>query len=129
ICDWSYGKMYAMHLTPDGAAYTATAEEFVSGAPLPLTDLVVNPKDGALYFAIGGRRTQSGLYRVTYAGKESTAPLANLRDQPGGAPGPLHALRRQLESFHGRQDPAAVETAWPHLNHADRYVRSAARIA
>src|SRR5206468_9850774 len=22
ICDWSYGKMYAMHLTPDGAAYS-----------------------------------------------------------------------------------------------------------
>jgi hypothetical protein len=23
ICDWSYGKMYAVHLRPDGAGYTA----------------------------------------------------------------------------------------------------------
>ena len=45
----------------------------VSLPPLPLTDIVVNPKDGAMYFAIGGRNTMSGLYRVTYVGKESTA--------------------------------------------------------
>src|SRR5262249_28653556 len=68
ICDWSYGKLYAMHLTPKGSAYTATFEEFLSGTPLPLTDIVVNPKDGAMYFTIGGRKTKSGLYRVTYDG-------------------------------------------------------------
>jgi len=33
-----------------------------------------SPEDGAMYFTIGGRRVQSGLYRVTYTGKESTAP-------------------------------------------------------
>ena len=74
ICDWSYGKLYAVHLTPEGAAYTGEAEEFVSGTPLPLTDVVIQPEDGAMYFAIGGRNTQSGLYRVTYTGSESTAP-------------------------------------------------------
>jgi putative heme-binding domain-containing protein len=123
-CDWSYGKMYAVHLTPDGAAYKAEAEEFLNGSPLPLTDVVVNPRDGALYFTIGGRQTQSGLYRVTYVGKESTEP-----SKGGPAPGPLHALRRQLESFHGRQDPKAVETAWPYLGHEDRFIRYAARVA
>ena len=46
-CDWSYGKLYAVHLTPHGATYKAEAEEFLSGSPLPLTDLVVNPKDRA----------------------------------------------------------------------------------
>jgi putative heme-binding domain-containing protein len=124
ICDWSYGKLYAVHLTPDGAAYKAEAEEFLSGSPLPLTDVVVNPADGVLYFAIGGRRTQSGLYRVTYTGAASTAP-----SQGGPVPGPLHALRRQLEAFHGRPDAKAVETAWPYLGHEDRYVRFAARVA
>src|SRR5262245_26061655 len=59
INDWSYGKLYAVHLKPDGASYTGQVEEFISGSPLPLTDIVVNPKDGALYFAIGGRKTQS----------------------------------------------------------------------
>jgi putative heme-binding domain-containing protein len=125
ICDWSYGKMYAVHLKPAGSAYQAELEEFISGNPLPLTDLVINPKDGAMYFAIGGRKTQSGLYRVTYAGKES-------KDQPGGKEGEsveLRGLRRKLEAFHGQADPKAVETVWPHLGHADRYIRFAARVA
>jgi putative heme-binding domain-containing protein len=125
MCDWSYGKMYAVQLTPEGSAYKAELEEFLNGSPLPLTDLVVNPKDGALYFTIGGRKTQSGLYRVTYVGSESTAP------SPGGPPpGPLHQLRHALESFQtlGKdQSPVAVGSAWPHLNHEDRFIRFAAR--
>src|SRR4051812_13748273 len=124
ICDWSYGKLYAIHLQQDGAGYTATREEFATGAPLPLTDIVINPTDGAMYFAVGGRKTQSGLYRVTYTGSESTAPLAGeekLND--------LQLLRRKLEAFHGKKDPAAVETAWPYLGHADRFIRAAARAA
>ena len=32
-----------------------------------------------MYFAIGGRKTTSGLYRVTYDGPESTAPAAARR--------------------------------------------------
>ena len=24
ICDWSFGKLYAIHLTPEGASYTGT---------------------------------------------------------------------------------------------------------
>jgi putative heme-binding domain-containing protein len=129
MCDWSYGKLYAVHLTPDEAAYKAEAEEFLSGSPLPLTDVVVNPKDGALYFTIGGRKTQSGLYRVIYAGKEST----QRQREPGllakGGPGPLYVKRWQLETFHGHQDPKALETAWPYLGHKDRFIRFAARVA
>jgi putative heme-binding domain-containing protein len=124
MCDWSYGKLYAMHLTPDGSAYKGEIEEFLNGTPLPLTDVVVNPVDGALYFTIGGRRTQSGLYRVTYIGKESTEPSAG-----GSAPGPLHALRHRLEAYHGRIDPDAIDAAWPYLGHEDRFVRYAARVA
>ena len=74
VCDWSYGKLYAVHMTPDGSVNKGTAEEFVSGTPLPLTDITVNPTDGAMYFTTGGRKVQSGLYRVTYTGSESTAP-------------------------------------------------------
>ncbi len=122
--DWSWGKLYAVHLTPDGASYTATKEEFISGAPLPLTDAIINPKDGAMYFAIGGRRVQSGVYRVTYTGRESTAP-----DTEKPASSPARDLRRSLEAFHGKKDPAAIAQAWPHLAHADRHIRWAARIA
>jgi putative heme-binding domain-containing protein len=38
-------------------------------------------------------------------------------------------LRRQLEGFHGAPNAAAVATVWPHLNHADRHIRYAARMA
>jgi putative heme-binding domain-containing protein len=124
MCDWSYGKLYAVHLTPEGSAYKAELEEFLSGQPLALTDVVVNLKDGALYFTIGGRRTQSGLYRVTYVGKESTAPA---RGDDRGAE--ARALRHKLEAFHGKKDPRAVESAWPYLGHPDRFVRFAARVA
>ncbi|HUY93262.1 MAG TPA: c-type cytochrome [Pirellulales bacterium] len=124
ILDWSWGKMYAVHLEPSGSTYKATKEDFVSGAPLPLTDAIIHPGDGAMYFAIGGRKVQSGLYRVTYVGEESTAPAPATP-----ALNELARLRRQLESFHGRQDPDAVAAAWPHLDHADRFIRWAARTA
>ena len=124
MCDWSYGRMFAMHLTPEGSGYKAEVEEFVTGVPMPLTDIVVNPKDGALYFAIGGRDAQSGLYRVTYVGKESTAPSKG--DDRGAE---ARALRHKLEAFHGKADPNAVATAWPYLGHEDRYIRFAARTA
>ena len=83
LCDWSYGKLYALHLAPKGSTYAGELEEFVAGTPLALTDVVVNPKDGAMYFAVGGRNTQSGLYRVTYHGGEPTAPAGTERRAGG----------------------------------------------
>ncbi len=124
LCDWSYGKLYAAHLKPEGSSYNAQVEEFITGAPLPLTDLVVNPLDGALYFAIGGRKVTSGLYRVTYQGDEATTASAT---QMAGAD--LRALRKSLEAFHGVADPTAVAAAWPNLAHPDRFIRTAARVA
>jgi putative heme-binding domain-containing protein len=124
MCDWSYGKLYALHLTPDQSAYKAENEEFLNGTPLPLTDVVVNPKDGALYFTIGGRNTQSGLYRVTYVGKESTAEA-----KPDDAGAEMRSLRHRIESFHGHKDPKAVAEVWPYLSHPDRFIRFAARVA
>ena len=122
--DWSWGKLYAIHIEPDGASYKATKEEFLSGSPLPLTDAIIHPQDGAMYFAIGGRKVQSGLYRVTYAGNEDTTP-------PPWITRPAHfpTLRRELEAFHGRQDAQAIAKAWPHLGHGDRSIRWAARTA
>jgi putative heme-binding domain-containing protein len=124
ILDWSWGKLHAVHLEASGGTYMATREEFLSGSPLPLTDAIIHPVDGAMYFAIGGRRVQSGLYRLTYIGNESTAAVT-------GAAMPTAAakLRHELEAFHGRKDPRAVNAAWPHLAHADRFVRWAARTA
>lgn len=126
ICDWTFGTMYAIHIQPRGASYAATKEEFVSRTPLPLTDVAVAP-DGTLCFTVGGRGTQSELFRVVYTGTEPTEP-AIAKNTTTIA---MHDLRHQLEAFHTKQaDPKpAVELAFPNLNHPDRFIRYAARIA
>lgn len=124
--DWSWGKIYAIHLSPNdsGSSYTATKEEFLSGSPLPVSDAIILPSDGAMYFSIGGRRVQSGLYRVTYKGKESTLAVERKPTSPLKLD-----LRRQLEAFHGAENPLAINAAWPHLDNPDRFIRWAARTA
>ena len=124
INDWTYGTMYAVHLEQDGASYKATTEEFVSGKPLALTDVVINPGDGHMYFMVGGRRSQSALYRISYVGKESTAPAQ------AATPTSELQLRRELEALHETGvGEEAIAKAWPQLSHADRFVRYAARVA
>ncbi|MDG2125508.1 MAG: DUF1080 domain-containing protein, partial [Verrucomicrobiales bacterium] len=123
VLDWSWGKIYACHLEPSGSTYTATKEEFVTGGPLPVTDAIIHA-DGSMYFAIGGRRVQSGLYRVSYTGSESTKPVdLTARSTPE------RDLRHKLEAFHGKQVPSAAQTVWPHLSSDDRFIRAAARTA
>ncbi|MEZ6090235.1 MAG: c-type cytochrome [Pirellulaceae bacterium] len=124
--DWTFGTIYAIHLIPDGSSYTARSELFVAGVPLPVTDATVG-SDGHLYFTVGGRGTQSGLYRVRYVGSQSTAPM-----QTAALPSDIveaRGTRAKLESFHGLKDDAAVDTAWPHLSSTDRFIRNAARVA
>ena len=121
--DWSFGIIYAVYPKLNGASYTATGEEFVSGSPLPLTDGAIGP-DGAMYFLTGGRRLESDLYRVYYAGNESkdVKPIpAELSD--------AQKTRRKLEALHGAAKAGAVEEAWPYLKDKDRHIRYAARIA
>ena len=77
-----------------------------------------------MYFAIGGRKTQSALYRVTYTGAEPVTPAAAVQPRAEAL------LRRQLEALHNAEaGPKAVELAWPHLAHPDRFVRFAAPVA
>lgn len=125
--DWSFGIIYAIELTNQGATYTGQREEFLSGLPLPLTDGVIGP-DGALYFMTGGRRLDSDLYRVYY---NDTAD--------GAQEAPVHKgtlteteenkIRKKLEAYHVGPKEGAVDFAWPYLNHDDRFIRYAARIA
>ena len=125
ICDWTFGTMYAIHLTPSGSTYTAEKEEFVARNALPLTDMTIS-KDGAIYFAVGGRGGQSELYRVTYTGNEATDPV-DATDAAGAAE---RKIRRQLEAFHAPQkNPAsAIDLALRYLGSTDRFIRYAARI-
>ncbi len=128
ILDWTFGTMYAIHIEPEGSSYKATKEEFVARTPLPLTDAVVG-KDGALYFTVGGRGTQSELYRVVYTGDESTAPVDAKDTNPKTVE--LRTLRHQLEALHrdGPVDSKSKDLILKNLGHEDRHIRYAARVA
>lgn len=123
IFDWSFGTIYWTRLEAKGSSYTGEVEEFLTGVPLPLTDGVAGP-DGSLYFVTGGRNLDSFVIRVAYVGDEDTSPAPvqpNVNE--------LQELRRSLEAWHGQENADALEDAWPYLNHPDRHVRFAARIA
>jgi putative heme-binding domain-containing protein len=102
IQDWAYGKIIAVHLEKSGASYTGRSEVFLKGRPLNVTGLEFGP-DGAMYFTTGGRRTQSGLYRVTWAGPSETTRPA-------------------------KAAPQSVADLWTRLNDPDHWVRYTARV-
>jgi putative heme-binding domain-containing protein len=123
ILDWTYSTIYSVELTPEGASYRGNKADFVTGSPLPVTDAIFG-NDGAFYFTAGGRGTESSLYRVSYVGKESTAPVTT-GDSDGRE---ARALRQQLEAWHGNVG-GDINVMLKHLSHADRFIRYAARIA
>jgi len=125
MADWQHGRILTVTLTPRGATYEADDELFAEGGPLNVCDMTFGP-DGHLYFITGGRGSQSGLYRVRYVGPE----------EPEFAPPPptdgaatAHPLRHRLEACHTRPCPESLDLIWENLAHADRWVRSAARVA
>jgi putative heme-binding domain-containing protein len=136
ICDWTYGRLIAVHLKPNGATYGGSWENFVAPkslhtkqrkTPLNMTDELIG-EDGALYFITGGRGTVADLFRVSYTGSEPAAPVAasQLHDADGSE---ARELRHKLEAFNVKADPAAIDFAWPNLNSPDRFIRFAARLA
>jgi putative heme-binding domain-containing protein len=129
VCDWAYGRILAVHMTPRGASYECHAEEFIRGRPLNVTDLTIGP-DGALYFSTGGRKTQSGLYRVDFVGEMPPEIIVSDEDRRSQrAAADARKTRRSLETFHGNQTPGAIEQAWPHLQSDDVWIAHAARVA
>ena len=140
IADWSYGNIYAVHLTEDGASYAGDYETFATAAPLPVTDMVIH--NGAMFLTIGGRETQSGLYRISYTGApdgeaaqaDADANAVSLEDAKLQAQS-LRVLRSQIERLHVADADlpvsadAATAMALEFLSHEDRSIRFASRIA
>lgn len=123
ICDWSYGNLWAVFINPDGSSYKGEAMPFVSGSPFPVTGAMVNEVDGSLIVQTGARATTQ-LYRITYTGKESTAPTKSDTTYKAA-----RDTRKSLEAFHGKADAKAVPAAWSYLDSQDRATRFAARTA
>lgn len=127
--DWTYGRILAVHLTPRGSSYLLTAETFLKGRPLNVTDLDFAP-DGSMYIVTGGRTTQSALYRIRHVGamrndrRLETAQEKSRRRFTAAARG----TRRQLESYlESEVDADAFSMVWSHLANADPRIRYAAR--
>ena len=124
--DWSYGIIYHIGLEAEGSSYKGTVEEFISGSPLPLTDGLIG-NDGAMYFLTGGRKIESDLYRVYYGDNDLKADPLNSKESADVTE--ARKIRKQLEAFQEKPDPAALGIAWRYLNNKDRFIRYAARIA
>jgi len=119
IDDSSYGNLWAVLMTPEGSTYKGQVTPFVSGRPFGVYGIIVNPTDGTLLLAAG-----SQLYRISYSGSEPTTPT-----QPDTIYAARRNLRKSIEQYHGKNDPAAVDAAWPYLGDPDPAIRFAARTA
>lgn len=85
VMDWTYGKVYALPLTPNGSSWSTEPIEIMSAvgqhgfAP---TDIEVGPA-GEIYVAVGGRGTRGGVYCIRPAVKNPED-----RPWPGGTGNP-----------------------------------------
>ena len=128
--DWAYGRIVAIHLTPNGSSYLGSGEVFLEGRPLNVTDLDFD-EDGAMWFITGGRKTNSTLYRIRYTGEKKSAvsEVGEQARESSRFSAAAREVRKRLERFHGRIDPAAVAEVWPYLGDPDPWIRNAARVA
>ncbi|MFP6872965.1 MAG: hypothetical protein VCA55_05585, partial [Verrucomicrobiales bacterium] len=101
ILDWTYGRILAVHMRARGSTYMGSAEVFLRGQPLNVTDLGFGP-DGAMYFVTGGRKTKSALYRVTYTGPEiKPRSLTKAESNREKRAREFRRERKSAESHHG----------------------------
>ena len=114
--DWAWGRITMAHLQPEGASYSAEMGTLIEGRGLAVTDMEIGP-DGWLWFVIGGRGSQSGLFRIREqsAGADATSlALSALTLMPD------QQLRRKLEA-------GDTELAVRHLRSEDRFLAYAAQ--
>ena len=108
ICDWSQWRILAVFFKRAGASYQDESTHLVTGAPLNCTDIEVGP-EGSVYFTTGGRGTQGGLYRVSWAGGASPAG-----EGPGRASGPGSGASEGLEILNAPHMPSPLASFTQH---------------
>ena len=83
VADWTYGRVMALPLKPDGSVWSAGPIDFMTAvgdfgfAP---TSAAVGP-DGSLYVSIGGRGTRGGVYKITYGEPDAEESVAATDDE------------------------------------------------
>ena len=128
ILDWAYGRVLVVHLVPRGAGYFGRAKPFLRGRPLNVTDLDFGP-DGAMYLVTGGRKTQSGLYRVRYTGDRTAQAATEQQVARAQVTAEARKQRRVLEALLRPIGSDAVDQAWRWLASDDPQLAHAARMA
>jgi putative heme-binding domain-containing protein len=104
MADWAIGVIFAVHLERTGATYKAKVERFCTGAPMNVTDLAVGP-DGAVYFVMGGRGTQGGVYRIVHDGPAKAPSKQSPVERVLNIPQPLSAWSRARQAHFIRSLP------------------------
>src|SRR6185369_15450308 len=97
-CDWSMGRIIVAYLERDGATYKGKWDTLVTGNPLNVSDIEVD-RDGSVVFCTGGRKTEGGIYRVTYTGgaaQTPKTPTAATLDDALALPQPQAAWSREM---------------------------------
>jgi len=112
--DWSRGRIRVIYPQKDGATYVGVTEDFIVGEPLNVTDLDIGP-DGFLYFAVGGRGTHGGLFRVRYDAPAASPVvpqnrLAVLEMPQHRSAWAQHLLREGREKMGARWDGQLLDT-------------------
>ncbi|TAJ24373.1 MAG: DUF1080 domain-containing protein [Planctomycetota bacterium] len=114
--DWSYGRVWAVDLTPAEPVYRGEGRVFVKGRPLPVTDLEAGD-DGSLYMTSGGRDTPAGLWRIVWT-KGAVEAVTTARPSSARAPAPRpRAAKLEIDELHASAawDAAKRGTFWSKL--------------
>ena len=127
VLDWAYGRILLVNLFARGSGYRMTAETFLKGRPLNVTDLDFG-NNGSMYLITGGRKTQSKLYRVQYTGNEHRkSESSDHQKQCDQFSAESRRTRRELESLLTQQiDSGQFRRAWTLLGNPDPWISHAA---
>lgn len=126
--DWTYGRILAVHLVPQGGSYVGHAEVFLKGRPMNVVDLDFDGE--SMVFVTGGNGTVSTLYRLSYVGPQTEPRVINAQEQRRAAfSNRMRQLRGLVEAHHGGRGTRTLDVVWRLLNHEDFWVRHAARVA
>ena len=71
VLDWSFGRVIALPLQPDGSLWKSQPHDFMTARGLfgfAPTDIEVGP-EGQVYVSVGGRGTRGGVYCVRWQGQ------------------------------------------------------------
>lgn len=128
VGDWSYGRILAVDLTPDGAGYSGNWRVFAQGRPMPVTDMAWGT-GGNLFVLTGGRGLQSGFYRIRVSDAALAAkfPVPPLADPTAAR---ARKTRRAIEALQSQSaTPGELNECMAALDSTDPLIRAAARVA